>query len=219
MLDRFGEDARQVVACARDEASGLSHDHVGTEHLLLGLMDGPGTPASQALTAAGASVASVRQKVIEALASRTPRKPVAADRELPFTDRANRALDRAGRLSLRQGGDEVHAEHILLSLLTVEGTAGQVLRGLGVDPDSVKEALVSSRRTASETASEGDAEPAEQEPSGRGAVTPRCASCGASLATSLGRARLTIGSARSADQVDVFYCTACGSAIGAAPGS
>lgn len=215
MLDRFGEDARQVVMQARSEASGLLHDHVGTEHLLLGLMGGEGTPASEALAAAGASVTSVRQKVIEALASRTTRRPPGADRDLPFTDRASRALDRAGRLSLRTGSDEVRAEHILLSLLTVEGTAGQVLRGLGVDPDAVKEALVSPGEASSEEAAPPGGP--EQSPR-RAAATPLCASCGASLATSLERASIAIGSARSGDHVDVYYCRACGSAIGAAPG-
>lgn len=214
MLDRFGEDARQAVMQARNEASGLLHDHVGTEHLLLGLMGGKGTPASEALAAAGASLTSVREKVIEALASRTTRRPPGPDQDLPFTDRASRALDRAGRLSLRTGSDEVRAEHILLSLLTVEGTAGQVLRGLGVDPDTVKAALVSG-----EAPSEEAAPPAGpgQSPR-RAAATPLCASCGATLATSLDRASLTVGSGRSTARVDVYYCTACGSAIGAAPG-
>lgn len=214
MFDRFGGDGRQVVVRARDEAAALSHDHVGTEHLLLGLMGGPGTPASEALVAAGASLASVREKVVEALASRTTGKPLAADRDLPFSDRASRALDRAGRLSLRQGSDEVRAEHILLSLLTVEGTAGQVLRGLAVDPDAVKAALESSKGAASEDA----ARATETEPPSRpGVAQPLCASCGAALARSLDQARLTIGSGNSKHHVDVFYCTACGSAIGARP--
>lgn len=215
MFDRFGEDARRVVTHARDEASELFHDHVGTEHLLLGLMGDPATPASDALVAAGASLTSVREKVIEARASRTTRKPLIVERDLPFSDRASRALDRAGRLSLRSGADEVHAEHILLSLLTVEGTAGQVLRGLAIDPDAVKDALVSTRPAASAAS----VDPFEQTaPPGPDGVAPLCASCGASLAGSLDRVRLAIGPGGSQDQVTVFYCRACGAALGAVPG-
>lgn len=217
MLDRFGEDARQVVARARDEALALSHAHVGTEHLLLGLLGGRRTPASEALVAAGASLTSAREKVIDALASRTTRQAVVADRDLPLSDRANRALDRAGRLSLRLGADEVRPEHILLSLLTVEGTAGQVLRGLAVDPDAVKEALAA----PGQSPAGHEIETAEPAPSPGAATataaTPRCASCGASLAESLGRATVTVGSGPSTDEAHVFYCTACGAAVGIAP--
>lgn len=210
MFERFGEDALRVVTRARDEALGLSHDHVGTEHLLLGLMGGEATPASEALVAAGASLASVREKVVEALASRTTRHRLSSGDDLPFSDRAQRALDRAGRLSLRMGSDEVRAEHILLSLLTVEGTAGQVLRGLGADPATVEAALASSGRTTTETG-----ESAQQELPDRHAVAgPLCASCGASLEHTLGRARVTISSGHSPEEVDLLYCTACGTAIG-----
>lgn len=219
MLERLGGNARRSVERARDEASRLGHDHVGTEHLLLGLVATSGTAASGALTAAGASVASVREKVVEALASRSTGGAGPTGRELAFTDRANRALDRANRLSLRAGMDEVQPEHILLALLTVEGTAGQVLRGLAVDPEAVKAALAQSAESEDGAVGQAEGPHAVEVPDAesghRGVVGPLCASCGAELAGSLDHVRLPVGSGRAASEVDVFYCTVCGSAIGA----
>ena len=38
MFERFTERARHVVVLAQDEARGLQHNYIGTEHLLLGLL-------------------------------------------------------------------------------------------------------------------------------------------------------------------------------------
>src|SRR6478735_2021730 len=38
VFERFTDRARQVVVLAQDEARGLRHNYIGTEHLLLGLM-------------------------------------------------------------------------------------------------------------------------------------------------------------------------------------
>jgi ATP-dependent Clp protease ATP-binding subunit ClpA len=37
MFERFTEGARRVVALAQEEARLLDHNHIGSEHLLLGL--------------------------------------------------------------------------------------------------------------------------------------------------------------------------------------
>jgi ATP-dependent Clp protease ATP-binding subunit ClpA len=49
MFERFTDDARQVVHRAQAEARRLSHQHTGTEHVLLGLLADPESPAAQAL--------------------------------------------------------------------------------------------------------------------------------------------------------------------------
>ena len=43
MFERFTAEARQVVVSSQDEARGLHHRFIGTEHLLLGLLDQEGT--------------------------------------------------------------------------------------------------------------------------------------------------------------------------------
>lgn len=218
MLDRFGTEARQAVSLAGDEARRLGHGHIGTEHLLLGLIGRTGTTASQALVGAGASLVPAREKVVEALANRTPRAPVGPAEDLPYTDRAARTLDRAGKLSLRTGSEQVLCEHILLSVLDVEGTAGQVLRGLGVDPESVRKALRSQvpvpPQPEEEPEEEERASPEERLGSPPRGPGPLCGSCGASLIGHLDRMAVRLGGAEAGGEVDLYYCTVCGTTVG-----
>jgi ATP-dependent Clp protease ATP-binding subunit ClpA len=53
MFERFTEDARHVVVLAQEEARRLHHDHIGTEHLLLGLLEQPGSPTAAVLAGHG----------------------------------------------------------------------------------------------------------------------------------------------------------------------
>lgn len=64
MFERFTQRAREVVMAARDEATGLRHHYVGTEHLLLGLLTGSPGPAARVLAAAGFEPEGVRAEII-----------------------------------------------------------------------------------------------------------------------------------------------------------
>jgi hypothetical protein len=211
MFERFSPEARDAVSRAGDEARALGHGHIGTEHLLLGLIGATGTASSEALISAGAFLLPAREKVIEALAGRSARSSAGTGADLPYTDRAARALDRSGKLALRMGSEQVRCEHILLSLLDVEGTAGQVLRGLGADPEVVRNLVLSPPPTSAAPAGA----PAGAEGRHRRRPDPICASCGSGLRTSLGRATIAIAGGQPADQADVYFCTVCGTAVGA----
>ena len=68
MFERFTDRARRVVVWAQEEAGTLKHDYIGTEHILLGLLrEGDGV-AVQVLTALGADLDGVRERVIQLLA-------------------------------------------------------------------------------------------------------------------------------------------------------
>lgn len=232
MLDRFDPPARTSVELAAVEARRLGHPYVGTEHLMLGLLAEGRNPAALLLQSAGASLPACREKVSEALARRDlpPAPRDAAD--LTLTDRAARAIDRAGKLSLRLKSEYVGAAHLLTSVLDVEGTAGQVLRGLNVDltvlrdelsgitadPDAslVREeprsATVDRAPTPDATdVSAGDVSVGEA----AGPVEPVCAGCGTPLASSLAHATVA---AADGVRFDVVYCSSCGTALGASPG-
>ena len=49
MFERFTQEARQVVVSSQDEARRLHHNFIGTEHLLLGLLDQAGSPTCAVL--------------------------------------------------------------------------------------------------------------------------------------------------------------------------
>jgi hypothetical protein len=206
VLDRFSDRSRRIVVLAQEEAAHLGHQHVGTEHLLLGLLVEGESRAAHALVAAGASLDAARHKVTEAV-GRSDRQ---TGGDLPFSVRAGRALDRASRLSLQRRDAQVEPEHVLLSVLDVEGTAGQVLRGIGVDVVALREAveLGPLERVPGVGA---------ERPVGEG-VSPFCPVCGAALETALAhRVVQASGVPRKPRGFIVAYCSACGSALGAAP--
>jgi ATP-dependent Clp protease ATP-binding subunit ClpC len=68
VFERFTDRARRVVVLAQEEARALNHDYVGTEHILLGLLDEKDGIAGQVLLSAGASPDGVRQQVTQLLA-------------------------------------------------------------------------------------------------------------------------------------------------------
>jgi ATP-dependent Clp protease ATP-binding subunit ClpA len=203
VLDSYSDRARRVVSVATQEARRLDHPQIGTEHLLLGLLSVDGGVAAAVLRNAGATLHAARHKVAEVVGNA---EPVAGGAELPFTARAQRALERAGRFARQERVAQVCDEHVLLGVLDVEGLACQVLRGLDVDLTHLHDALAAPR---------ADAPPALDERPAIEAVRPRCPSCRASLDDTLGA---TILPARHADevttQVTVVYCTACGASIG-----
>jgi ATP-dependent Clp protease ATP-binding subunit ClpA len=53
MFERFTDEARQVVSLAQENARRLHHKYIGTEHLLLGILDQPGSMAATVLARHG----------------------------------------------------------------------------------------------------------------------------------------------------------------------
>lgn len=206
VLERFSDGARRIVTLAEQEARQLGHPHIGTEHLLLGIVAEGGSAAARVLMASGATLDACRAKVAEAVA--VPAR-VGDAGDLQFTDRAKRALERASRLSLRRQDEQVATQHILLSLLDVEGTAGQVLRGLAVDLAGVRAAVASSADNDEFAAQGAEATAAHRS-------SPRCRECGSTLDTALAhRVMSSQGDGRRPREFVVVYCSSCGSAIGA----
>jgi prophage maintenance system killer protein len=135
MFRRFTDRARRAVHLAREEALLLRHDHVGTEHLLLGLLyEGEGV-AAHVLESLGISREDVRGQVDEIIGH--GQSPPRGD--IPFTPAARRALRLALQESLQLGHRYIGTEHVLLGLLReAEGVAAQVLNRLGADHARVR---------------------------------------------------------------------------------
>jgi ATP-dependent Clp protease ATP-binding subunit ClpC len=136
MFERFTDRARRVVVMAQEEARALSHDYVGTEHLLLGLIrEGHGVGA-KALESLGISPDSVRQQVEEIVG----RGQQAPSGHIPFTPRAKNVLRLALSESTALDHHYIGTEHILLGLMREgDGVAGQVLVQLGANLDWVRQ--------------------------------------------------------------------------------
>lgn len=135
MRQQFSELARQALLFAEDAAQSMNHDYVGTEHLLLGLLQSDSGDLASALTALGVDANEIRPR-IEQLVQRGP-QPV-SQRKLPFTPWANRAIELADEDARFLQQERIGPEHLLFGLLRErEGVAGQVLLSLGLQPEAV----------------------------------------------------------------------------------
>ncbi|MEV7012532.1 Clp protease N-terminal domain-containing protein [Streptosporangium sp. NPDC051022] len=71
MFERFHQDARQAVVLARENSQRLRHPFIGTEHLLLGLLDQRATLSARVLGRRGLDY----EQAYQAVARMTPRRP------------------------------------------------------------------------------------------------------------------------------------------------
>ena len=139
MFERFTDRARRVVVLAQEEARMLDHSHIGTEHLLLGLIREGGGVAAKALESLGISLQAVRQQVGEIVG----RGQQAPSGHIPFTPRAKKVLELSLREALQLGHNYIGTEHILLGLIREgDGVAAQVLVKLGADPTRVRQQVI-----------------------------------------------------------------------------
>jgi ATP-dependent Clp protease ATP-binding subunit ClpA len=139
MFERFTDRARRTVVLAQEEARQLGHDHVGTEHLLLGLVSEGEGVAAKALESLKISLETVRQKVEESAG----RGESAPSGHIPFTRPAKKTLELALREALQMGHNYIGTEHILLGLIREgDGAAAQVLTGLGADLTKVRQTVI-----------------------------------------------------------------------------
>jgi ATP-dependent Clp protease ATP-binding subunit ClpC len=206
-LEGFGPAARRAIAAAGEVAAELGTSRVGTEHLLLGVLAVGSCAGAARLRDAGAGRSAVLRKVGETSMG-SAADPAAAPSRSP---RADRALNRAHRFAHDRRSPEARSEHLLLGILDVEGTAGQVLRGLGVDVDALRAVLAAADLDAPDDA--GEAEPAPAAPAAD-PTGPRCPSCAGDLeASGLRSTTVTAGPGRAT----VLSCPACGTALGAVP--
>ncbi len=139
MFERFTDRARRVVVLAQDEARGLKHNYIGTEHLLLGLISEGEGVAAKALETMRIKGEAVRASVIEIIGE--GEKPV--EGHIPFTPRAKRVFELSLREALQLGHNYIGTEHLLLGLLKEgEGVAAQVLTKQGADLAQVRQTVI-----------------------------------------------------------------------------
>jgi Clp amino terminal domain, pathogenicity island component len=139
-LSAFTPNAQQTLELARAEAPRLNHDFIGTEHVLLGLLDSPSGTLANIMRRMGIDAETVRHEVAALIGPGLPAQRVAAT--IPFTPRAIRALSLAASEAEALKQAQVSPEHILLGLLKEgEGVAALVLRKLGVDINQLQEAI------------------------------------------------------------------------------
>ena len=137
MWQRFTERARRVILLGQEEAGKMQSGHVGTEHLLLGLVRENEGVAAQVLQKMGIALDKVRFEVeSQAQPDGTPPSPGG---EPKLTPKAKRVLELAADEARRMRHNYIGTEHLLLALLREkEGLAAIVLRKLGLNLEKAR---------------------------------------------------------------------------------
>ncbi len=180
MFERFTDRARRVVVLAQEEARLLNHNYIGTEHILLGLLNEGEGIAAKALESLGINLTNVREEVVKSIGpgQQSP------SGHIPFTPRAKKVLELSLREALQLGHNYIGTEHILLGLIREgEGVAAQVLESLGADLQKVRQSviqLLSSPGSGEET-------PQRSQPAGAGGRSESSSSSGSSVLDQFGR--------------------------------
>lgn len=225
MFERFTDPARQVIVLAQEEARGLNHDHIGTEHLLLATLRAADTAAARALNSLGVSLEAARRQVEIVVGRGTG----PSEAHIPFTAQGKKALELALREALQLRHSHIGPEHILLGIIQEgEGAAAQVLEDLGVQLGDAREQLMELLRNSADDPNREDISVSVgmevSETMGAGALSgdePRCPRCNAEAADN---ARLRTVGARhdstdeAAEPVTLVWCGVCGAVLGALPG-
>jgi len=137
LYERFTGQARRVMLLAHREAHRFSHDYLGTEHVLLGVLQENFGSIGRLLAAFAVDIVQVRQEI-----EKTVRQGATATvgARLPLTPPCRRALQFAREEAARLRHDNVGPEHLLLGLLhEPDSEATQVLLGLGLDLERLRE--------------------------------------------------------------------------------
>src|SRR5436190_18637446 len=123
-FERFTAKARRVVVAAQEQARLLKHSHIGTEHLLLGLLDVPDGMAAKVLHQLGYDKETAQADIAAAVEPGT--KELSG--HIPFAARAKKVLELALREAQQLHHNDIGTEHILLALIREgEGLGAKVL--------------------------------------------------------------------------------------------
>lgn len=141
MQGRFTQSAIKVLKLAQYEAKHLKHAHVGTEHILLGLLHEGTNVAAKALSSIGIDLYTVRQRVHE-LVEKEDFDDLETE-EIGYSPEAKTIMEYAVEQAQALGHDYIGIEHILLGIIyDTESIACEILVSLGADLDIIHDAIL-----------------------------------------------------------------------------
>lgn len=143
-FDRFTDLNRHSIVLAQEAARSHKHDFIGTEHLLLGLLNEAQGTAHRLLVANAESERLVRDEIE---ASMSPAGKKALRGHIAFRPETKEAIEQAHRAAADLGHDWVGTEHTLLGLVRGASPAARVLAKLGFTSDQLHEMVAAESRT------------------------------------------------------------------------
>ena len=141
MFERFTDRARRVMRLAAVSARNLNHEYVGTEHILLGLLEEGRGVGLDVLKSFDLDLKKIREEVLKF--TKMGPEMVALGDNLPNTPRAKKVIEYAKEEAQNLNHNYVGTEHLLLGLLREhDGVAAQVLMNLGLKLEKVRQEVL-----------------------------------------------------------------------------
>jgi ATP-dependent Clp protease ATP-binding subunit ClpC len=138
VFEKLTERARKVIGLARQEAQRLNSEVIGTEHILLGIIQEGGAAAVKVLNNLSVDLKRIRQEIEKLITPST--SPTVTLGQLPFSPGAKHVIELAVEAAGQVGHNVVGTEHYLLGLLKEnQSIAAQVLTKLGLQFDQVRD--------------------------------------------------------------------------------
>lgn len=140
MFHKFTEKAIKAIMLAQEEARRMGHNYVGTEMMLLGLIN-TGSMSADALKNAGLTIASARVETEKIIRRGSGFVAV----EIPYSAGAKRALELSWDEAQKLGHHDISAGHLLLGLLREdesESVALQVLSEHGISSEKLRASVL-----------------------------------------------------------------------------
>ena len=137
MFARCNEHGRRALEAAQREAAMLGRNYIGTEHLLLGVLNDPGKAG---VVLGGITLEEARNEIIDLVGRGEDEAPA---KTLNYTIRSKTVLEMSAREARDLGSDTIDTEHILLALIRERaGVAAHALVKMGVDLNKAREELL-----------------------------------------------------------------------------
>jgi ATP-dependent Clp protease ATP-binding subunit ClpC len=152
MFDKFNEGAQRALILGQEAAAREKHDHLGTEHIMFGLLQVPGEINSATFKRQAVNLRKVVEQVEKRMESNAVTEAMA---DVPFSEKAKKAIELSVDISKGYGEEAIGQEHLLLGMLAVEESdAAMVFKDAGVEDirkfeDGIRGEIESSKKRKS----------------------------------------------------------------------
>lgn len=142
MNRKFSPQVKKIISQSRVEAMRLGHDYIGTEHLLLGMLQENDCLAMKVLDSLDIDVSELKFKIEERTKSSFKSPSTVNLVNIPLNKQAEKVLKVTFLEAKLFKNDEISPEHLLLSILKhSDNIASQVLYEMDIDYESYKAEL------------------------------------------------------------------------------
>ena len=142
MNRKFSPKVKEVISYSRDEALRLGHDFIGTEHLLLGIIQEKNSLAIKVLESLDVDTIDLKQTIEDSTQKKPSPKASLNVGNLPLNKQAEKVLKITFLEAKMLRNDEISPEHLLLSILkNNDNIASRILQRFDVDYEIYKTEL------------------------------------------------------------------------------